>query len=108
MSATSDRRKSAPRIKFEKPLQARAMAIDGTSCRDCLLIDISESGARIELVAPAGGLEEFFLLLSNFGNPVFRRCKREWVDGVLMGVTFHTDRIGMKPLKEVRRDSALV
>ena len=108
MAAATERCEGARRIKFERPLAARAMTIDGTSYLDCQLIDISETGARIELAAPAAGLKEFFLLLSQFGNPVFRRCRREWVDGTVMGVSFHTDRIGMKPLKEVRRDAALV
>jgi PilZ domain-containing protein len=104
----NERRKSAPRVKFERPLDARAMAIDGTCCRECRLIDVSETGARIEMTSPAAGLTEFFLLLTTFGNPVFRRCTRSWVDGVLMGVTFQKDPIGEKSLKELRREAELV
>jgi hypothetical protein len=103
-----ERRKSAPRVRFEEPLAVRAAAIDGTWFRECLLIDISETGARIELTSPAAGLTEFFLLLTTFGNPVFRRCKRRWVDGLLMGVAFLKGPVGEKPLKELRREAELV
>jgi hypothetical protein len=72
------------------------------------LIDVSETGARIELTSPAAGLTEFFLLLTTFGNPVFRRCTRIWVDGLLMGVTFEKGPVGEKPLNELRREAELV
>ncbi len=106
--STNERRKSAPRVKFERPLAARAMAIDGTWCRECLLIDVSETGARIELKSPAAELAEFFLLLTAFGDPVYRRCTRQWVDGVLMGVTFNSDAILDKSLADLRREAKLV
>jgi hypothetical protein len=104
----SERRKSAPRVKFERPLGVRAMAIDGTWSRECFLLDMSETGARIELKGPAAGLTEFFLLMTTFGNPVFRRCTREWVDGELIGVTFQTGRSDKKSLKVLRREAELI
>jgi hypothetical protein len=104
----SERRTGASRIKFERPLAVRAMAIDGTWCRECLLIDVSESGARIELTSPAAELTEFFLLLTAFGYPVFRRCTRKWVDGTLMGVIFNRGAIRDKSLPELRREAKLV
>jgi hypothetical protein len=103
-----DRRSSAPRVKFDRPLDVRAMAIDGTWCRDCLLMDVSATGARIQLTSPAAELVEFFLLLTTFGNPVFRRCTRKWVDGLMMGVTFHRGPVGEKPLERLRREAELV
>jgi hypothetical protein len=106
--ATNERRKSASRVRFERPLAVRAMAIDGTWCRGCLLIDVSESGARIELTSPAAELTEFFLLLTAFGDPVFRRCTRKWVDGTLMGVAFNRGAIRDKPLPELRREAEMV
>jgi hypothetical protein len=108
MMMTAERRMGAPRIKFDRPLDVRIMSIDGTWCRDCHLIDMSETGARIELTSPAADLTEFFLLLTTFGNPVFRRCKREWVDGAVMGVSFRSDAIGVKkPLTQLRREAEL-
>jgi PilZ domain len=106
--AINERRLGAPRVQFERPLRAQLMAIDGTWRRDCLVVDISETGARIELTGPAAELIEFFLMLSTFGNPVFRRCKREWVDGTLIGVSFHKSPIGTKPLRQLRREAELV
>jgi PilZ domain len=88
MAMTFDERRRAHRVQFEKPLDAKIMAIDGTWCHECQLLDVSESGARITLASPAAGLMEFFLVLSSFGIPVYRRCKRAWVDGPQMGVAF--------------------
>ena len=105
--STNERRTSAARVKFERPLAARAMAIDGTWCRECLLIDVSEIGARIELKSSATELTEFFLLLTTFGDPVFRRCTRAWVDGILMGVTFNKETIRDKSLPQLRREAKL-
>jgi len=98
MVIATERRKGAARVKFENPLDVRVMAIDGTWCRDCQLIDVSETGAQIGLTGPAVNETEFFLLLTNFGNPVFRMCIRRWVDGTLMGVSFSKDATGAKPL----------
>src|ERR1700678_1560805 len=89
----NERRMSEPRVKFDRPLGIQVMAIDGTWCRQCLLIDVSETGARIKLTGPAGGLTEFFLLLTTFGAPVFRRCARKWVEGDVIGVVFERGHI---------------
>jgi hypothetical protein len=106
--AINDRRLGTARVQFERPLLAQLMAIDGTWCRECLVVDVCETGARIELTGPAAELKEFFLMLSTFGNPVFRRCKREWVDGTLIGVSFQKTPMGTKPLKQLRHDAGLV
>jgi hypothetical protein len=45
------------------------------------LIEISDSEALIELTGHAADQAEFFLLVTEFGNPVFRHCKRKWVHG---------------------------
>jgi hypothetical protein len=104
----NERRLNAPRVKFDRPLDVRAMAIDGTSCRKCLLIDVSDTGARIRLTSPAAGLTEFFLLMTTFGIPVFRRCTRQWVDGLMMGVMFELGPIEQKSLNKLRHDAELV
>ncbi len=108
MATTFDERRKASRVQFEKPLAARIMAIDGTWSRDCHLLDVSESGARIKLESTAAELTEFFLVLSAFGSPVFRRCKRAWVDGPLMGVAFRRGPVAEKTLGALRRGAALV
>src|SRR6202022_3467719 len=108
MVIATECRKGAARVKFENPLDVRVMAIDGTWCRDCQLIDVSETGAQIRLTGPAVNGTEFFLLLTNFGDPVFRMCIRRGWGGTVVGVSFHRDFIGAKPLAQLRREAELV
>lgn len=98
----------ARRVKFDRPLEVRVMAIDGTWYRESFLIDVSDTGAEIEVTGLAAELSEFFLLLTSFGSPVFRRCKREWVHGARVGVSFNKTNIGIKTLEEVRHEAELV
>lgn len=98
----------ALRVTFERPLEVRVMAIDGTWSRDCFLIGVSDTRAEIEVTGLPAELSEFFLLLTSFGSPVFRRCKREWVQGARVGVSFNKTSIGMKSLEEVRHEAELV
>ncbi len=97
------------RVKFERPLEVKLMAIDGTWYRDSFLIDVSDTGAEIEVTGHGPELTEFFLMLTSFGTPVFRRCKRDWVQGARIGVSFHKTNIGMKSLEvgQVGADSEL-
>ena len=85
---TDESGKDEPRVRFERPLDVRVMTIDGTRCSEGRLIEISDSEAQIELTGQAAELSEFFLMLTGFGNPVFRRCRRKWVHGAQMGVSF--------------------
>jgi hypothetical protein len=105
---STKRRKGPARVRFENPLDVRVMAIDGTWCRDCQLIDVSETMAQIRLTGPAEDDTEFFLLLTRFGDPVFRMCTRRWVDGTLMEVSFHRDFMGAKPLAQPMCEAELV
>jgi hypothetical protein len=99
---TSELEKTPPRVEFERPLPVRVMAIDGTC--PTMLIDISDTEAQLELTAQPAELAEFFLMLTSFGSPVFRRCRRKWVQGARVGVSFHKSQIGIKALEEeVRR-----
>lgn len=84
------------------------MAIDGTWHREGFLIDVSDNGAEIEVTSHALGPIEFFLMLTSFGTPVFRRCKRDWVNGARVGVSFNKTNIGMKSLEEARHGAELV
>lgn len=93
-------------VRFERPLNVRVMTIDGTRCSDGRLVEISDSGAEIELTGHAAELGEFFLLLTGFGNPVFRRCSRTWVQGTQMGVSFKRGAIGIKSSEELPQQPA--
>jgi hypothetical protein len=73
------------------------MAIDGMSRRECILKDVSDTGAQLIIKTSIGGLnlKEFFLLLSTTGL-AFRRCQLAWVNGNQIGVNFL--KVGTKTL----------
>ena len=77
--ATSERRKGV-RVVFEKGIEVSIMAIDGTWRRDCIMQDVSETGASLNIRDSIEGLKlkEFFLLLSSTGL-TYRRCELAWV-----------------------------
>jgi hypothetical protein len=79
----------ASRVRFEHRYPVNLMGVDGTWRLSCTLIDISQSGAKLELEGSAKVLQakEFFLLLSSTGL-AFRRCELVWIDGVQVGVRF--------------------
>src|SRR6476660_8942114 len=76
------------RVHFEPPREVAVISIDGTWCAEAVLLDISAKDARIRSPILRAELPEFFLMLTRFGTPVFRRCTRAWVNGPEMGVTF--------------------
>jgi hypothetical protein len=100
---TDESGEDGPRVKFERPLDITVMAIDGTRCGEGRLNEISDSEAQIELTGHMAELGEFFLMLTGFGNPVFRRCRRRWVRGTEIGVSFDKTNIGIKSSEEVPR-----
>ena len=81
--------RKSERVDFERGIHVYIMGIDGTWRRDCLMIDVSQTGARLCIEGSFEGLDlrEFFLLLSSTGL-AFRRCKMVRVDGDQIGVEF--------------------
>ena len=81
--------RKADRVAFSRGLTAHMVAVDGTWHRPCVLLDISETGARLQLEETIEGLnlKEFFLQLSSTGL-VFRRCGLIRVNGEEIGVKF--------------------
>jgi len=81
----------AARVRFEHAHPVNLMGVDGTWRRSCILLDVSESGAKLEIDGSPEVLRarEFFLLLSSTGL-AFRRCELVWVDGTQVGVKFTT------------------
>jgi hypothetical protein len=65
------------------------MGVDGTWRRSCVLLDVSATGARLEVDGTLDVLKarEFFLVLSSTGL-AFRRCELIRVDGPQVGVRF--------------------
>jgi hypothetical protein len=77
------------RVSFERGVDARIVGIDGTWFRECTLVDVSATGAKLIVPNSVKGLnlKEFFLLLTTNG-PTFRRCELIRVNGDEIGVHF--------------------
>jgi hypothetical protein len=77
------------RVDFERGIPVYMMGIDGTWRRDCIMIDVSQTGARLLVEGSLEGLDlkEFFLLLSSTGL-AYRRCQLVRVAGDQIGVAF--------------------
>jgi hypothetical protein len=104
-SMATERRKGE-RVTFERGIPAHMMGIDGTWRRECMMEDISETGAKLTVEGSVEGLhlKEFFLLLSSTGL-AYRRCELAWVNGDQIGVNFL--KMGDKKKKTARRSSQL-
>ena len=81
--------RKADRVQFQRAVPVNLMGVDGTWRRSCELLDISSTGARIEIEGTTDVLQakEFFLVLSSTGL-AFRRCEMVWIDGTIVGVRF--------------------
>jgi hypothetical protein len=73
------------------------MAADGTWHRACYLLDVSDTGAKLEVEGSIDVLKarEFFLVLSSRGL-AYRRCELIWIDGSMAGVRFVSNKPGKK------------
>jgi hypothetical protein len=82
-------RRTGERVIFERGFSAHMMGIDGTWRRECIMEDVSETGAKLTVEGSVEGLhlKEFFLLLSSTGL-AYRRCELAWVNGDQIGVNF--------------------
>ncbi len=81
--------RKADRVQLEHKYPVNLMGVDGTWQRKCTLMDVSATGARLEVEGTIEVLkaQEFFLLLSSTGL-AFRRCELVRVDGPIIGVKF--------------------
>jgi hypothetical protein len=85
--------RKADRVRLAHRREVNLMGVDGTWRRSCMLVDVSATGARLEVDGSIEVLKarEFFLLLSATGL-VFRRCELVRVDGSAVGVRFVTEK----------------
>ncbi len=85
----TEQRRAGERVTFERGIPAHMMGIDGTWRRECIMEDVSETGAKLTVEGSVEGLhlKEFFLLLSSTGL-AYRRCELSWVNGDQIGVNF--------------------
>jgi len=88
MSSNWNNRKS-DRVQFQRAFPANLMGVDGTWTRVCRMLDVSSTGARLEIEGTTEVLraKEFFLVLSSTGL-AFRRCEMVWIDGTTVGIRF--------------------
>jgi PilZ domain len=88
------------RVSFERGVDALMMGIDGTWRRECHLVDVSVSGAKLIVSGSMEGLnlKEFFLLLTPTGT-TFRRCELVRANGAEIGVRFLTKSDVRKPAR---------
>jgi hypothetical protein len=101
--------RKSERVDFDRGIPVYMMGIDGTWRRDCMMIDVSQTGARLRIEGSLEGMDlrEFFLLLSSTGL-AFRRCKLVRVDGEQIGVQFlERDRTKKKFLKREPSDGTV-
>ena len=96
--------RKALRVQIEHSHPVNLMGVDGTWRRSCFLLDVSESGAKLEVEGPVNVLQarEFFLLLSSTGL-AFRRCELVWIDGAQVGVRFIAKDLKKKRAKPENR-----
>jgi hypothetical protein len=94
------------RVDFESGIPVYMMGIDGTWRRDCLMVDVSQTGARLSVEGSLEGLDlkEFFLLLSSTGV-AYRRCRMVRVAGDQIGVEFLKPGNGANKKKSSKRRS---
>ncbi len=78
-------KRSTKRKSLKYP--ARIDAGDGSPPRDCVLIDVSETGARVILKKPDDVPEQFTLLLGTQGAAP-RHCRVVWREGPELGLEF--------------------
>src|SRR5689334_9718353 len=84
-------RRIIDRYRFGQGYAMRVMAPDGAWQVPCTIIDVSHTGAKLHLDAPAEGVDfkggEFVLKLSQFGT-AHRTCELAWHRGEFIGVRF--------------------
>ena len=86
--------RKSERVDFDRGIPVYMMGIDGTWRRDCMMIDVSQTGARLLIEGSLEGLDlkEFFLLLSSTGL-AYRRCRLVRVAGDQIGVEKPTQKL---------------
>ena len=87
----------APRVRLEHRYPVNLLGVDGTWRRACFLLDVSDTGAKIEVEGSTEVLKarEFFLVLSTTGL-AYRHCELIWIDGSMAGVRFVSNKSDQK------------
>jgi hypothetical protein len=83
VNETTDNKRIAPRHRVLK--QGR-LAFDGGGAVDCTVRNLSDTGARVEVVTPVGLPESFTLVIP--ADKFTRRCHAVWSHDKRIGVAF--------------------
>lgn len=75
------------RVTFSHPLEAQCIALDESWSTGCQVLSVWDGGARLATENPKD-LTSFFLIFVSSPKPVFRRCKRVWVRGNQLEVSY--------------------
>jgi PilZ domain len=98
-------KRQSERVDFERGILVHIMGIDGTWRRNCLMADVSQTGARVEGSLDGLDLKEFFLLLSSTGL-AYGRCRMVRLAGDQIGVEFlKPNKAGAKKQSPKRRST---
>lgn len=101
--------RKALRVRMDHKQAVNLMGSDGTWRRSCVLLDVSQTGAKIEVEGTLDVLQakEFFMLLSSTGL-AYRRCELVWIDGTIAGVHFiNADRKKLATTRAAAAPNAL-
>lgn len=96
----SDRRLHARRIVH---IPAKLMIGKEEPLRDCVMVDVSEDGARLEIETVDETPDDFTILLAPRHGP-FRRCHVIWRGDKELGVAFdksHSSHLFPEPPPEI-------
>ena len=98
--------RGSERVNFDRGIRVYIMGIDGTWRRNCMMFDVSQTGARLSVEGSIDGLDlkEFFLLLSSTGL-AYRRCRMVRLAGDQIGVEFVTPGKNARKKKSAIRQS---
>lgn len=89
-------KRAAKRVHFDHEHRVTLVGADGTWKRECIFVDVSDTGARLRMDGSPDVLRarQFFLLLSSTGL-AFRRCELVRLEGTEVGIRFF-DRGGAR------------
>jgi PilZ domain len=82
------RRRKTSRRRFAYP--AKLHFGRGAPSRPCIIVDISDLGARLEVPPGTDLPDEFFLLFGDHSS-VQRRCRVVWRSAIRIGVLFQVE-----------------
>jgi hypothetical protein len=89
------------RVQVRRPLHIQAKVMAGNApLRDCVVVDMSETGAKLLIAAPQEAPEEFTVVFTPCGAP-YRRCRVVWRSDTQMGVVFDNAKTSHTFLDEV-------